>query len=94
MTTNGVLTTLVSFAGTNGANPQAGLVLGGDGSFYGTTLFGGSGYAGVSFSGEGTVFQVTTDGALTSLVSFNGTNGARSNSRVGLGSRRQFLRHN
>ena len=42
VTTNGVLTTLVSFSGTNGAGPN-GLVLHSDGSFYGTTGFGGAG---------------------------------------------------
>ena len=48
---------------------SAGLVLGGDGNFYGTTAAGGS-------SGYGTVFKVTTNGVLTSLVSFNDANGA------------------
>src|SRR5207244_11847201 len=68
VTTNGVLTTLVSFSNTNGANPSAVLVLGSDGNFYGTTSWGGS-------SNRGTVFQVTTAGALTTLVSFTGTDG-------------------
>jgi uncharacterized repeat protein (TIGR03803 family) len=69
VTTNGVLTTLVSFSNTNGAYPYAPLTLGADGNFYGTTLEGGSSY-------YGTVFKVTTNGVLTTLVSFNGTNGA------------------
>ena len=64
VTTNGTLTTLVSFNGTNGANPYAALTLGNDGNFYGTTSEGGS-------SGYGTVFKVTTNGTLTTLVSFN-----------------------
>ena len=42
VTTNGTLTTLVSFNGTNGAYPHAGLTLGNDGNFYGTTSQGGS----------------------------------------------------
>jgi uncharacterized repeat protein (TIGR03803 family) len=69
MATNGTLTTLVSFYGTNGAAPAAGLASDNQGNFYGTTQGGGS-------ADYGTVFRVTTDGALTTLVSFNFTNGA------------------
>jgi uncharacterized repeat protein (TIGR03803 family) len=68
VTTNGTLTNLVSFAGITygeGAKPYAGLTLGNDGNFYGTTEQGGS-------SGDGTVFKVTTNGTLTNLVSFAG----------------------
>jgi uncharacterized repeat protein (TIGR03803 family) len=68
MTPAGVLTTLDSFNGPNGANPAVGLAQGSDGSFYGTTIAGGGGY--------GTAFRVTPTGALTTLVSFNNTNGA------------------
>ena len=67
VTTNGILTTLVSFNGTNGGSSPNGLTLGNDGNFYGTTAYGGSYY--------GTVFQVTTNGTLTTLLSFNGLNG-------------------
>jgi uncharacterized repeat protein (TIGR03803 family) len=56
--------TLVSFNGTNGNNPTA-LTLGNDGNFYGTTVEGGT-----SYGGYGTVFQVTTNGTLHTLVSF------------------------
>jgi uncharacterized repeat protein (TIGR03803 family) len=75
VTTNGVLTSLVSFNNTNGANPFGGLVLGHDGNFYGTTANGGNGYVEGSKPGYGTVFKVTTNGGLTTLVSFNGANG-------------------
>ena len=68
-----VLTTLVSFTGTNGACPGAspfcGLISGPDGNFYGTTSAGGS-------NNLGTVFQLTSGGVFTSLFSFNGTNGS------------------
>jgi uncharacterized repeat protein (TIGR03803 family) len=68
-----VFTTLVSFTGTSGvypgANPYAGLALGSDGNFYGTTTSGGA-------NNYGTIFQLTPGGAFTSLLSFNGTNGA------------------
>ncbi|HEY1716779.1 MAG TPA: choice-of-anchor tandem repeat GloVer-containing protein [Verrucomicrobiae bacterium] len=74
ITTNGVLNTLFFFNGTNGADPALGLALGSDGLFYGTTVFGGTNYAG-AFTGNGTVFKITTNGDLTTLVSFNGTNG-------------------
>jgi uncharacterized repeat protein (TIGR03803 family) len=69
VTTNGTLTTLVSFSGTNGSHPVASLVQGSDGNFYGTTEYGGPNW------NNGTVFQMTPTGALTTLVSFNGTNG-------------------
>jgi uncharacterized repeat protein (TIGR03803 family) len=71
MTTNGTLSNLVSFNySVNGGYPQAGLVQGADGSFYGTTAYGGSN------SYYGTVFRMTTNGILTNLVSFGYSNGA------------------
>jgi uncharacterized repeat protein (TIGR03803 family) len=80
VTTNGVLTSLYSFTGgTDGANPYAGLTLGSDGKFYGTTELGGTNH-------DGTVFKVTTNGVLTSLASFNGTNGAEPYAGLTLGS--------
>jgi uncharacterized repeat protein (TIGR03803 family) len=75
MTTNGTLTTLVSFGNTNGAYPQAALLLASDGNFYSTTKNGGA-YTNQFGSGYGTVFKLTTNGTLTTLASFNGTNGA------------------
>jgi uncharacterized repeat protein (TIGR03803 family) len=69
ITTNGTLTLLASFDGTNGDSPGWGLTEGQDGNFYGTTTKGGD-------NGLGTVFRVTTDGTLTMLTSFNGTNGS------------------
>lgn len=73
--TNGSLVTLVSFGNTNGAYPQAGLMLGSDGNFYGTTSAGGA-YTNLSGLGYGTIFKLGTNGTLTTLVSFDGTNGA------------------
>jgi uncharacterized repeat protein (TIGR03803 family) len=71
------LTTLVSFDGTNGCEPRGGLVLGTDGNLYGTTCNGGASMGqGRLGLGYGTVFRVTTDGNLSTLVSFNGINGA------------------
>src|SRR5262249_43046490 len=66
MALSGVHTLLYSFSGgTDGGVPVAGLVEGPDGTFYGTTLQGGS-------SGGGTVFQISATGVLKTLYSFNG----------------------
>jgi uncharacterized repeat protein (TIGR01451 family) len=63
------LTTLCSFSGPNGSAPFGGLVFDSAGNLYGTTESGGSG-------GSGTVFQLTAGArTLTSLASFNGSNG-------------------
>jgi uncharacterized repeat protein (TIGR03803 family) len=67
--TNGGFATLHSFTGADGEYPYtAPLVEGGDGVFYGTTAGGGGG-------GAGTVYQITADGTLATLVDFNVTNG-------------------
>jgi uncharacterized repeat protein (TIGR03803 family) len=66
ITTNGGLNSLYSFTGGgDGADPQAGLILGSDGNFYGTTASGGA-------SQQGTVFQISASGALNNLYSFTG----------------------
>ena len=74
MTSAGALTTLVSFNGPNGARPFAALVQGTNGDFYGTTSGGGE-LSLDSGNGAGTVFKMTSTGALTKLVSFSGANG-------------------
>jgi len=62
-------TTLVSFDGTNGEFPEyAPLVQGLHGNLYGTTAYGGA-------NGEGTVFKITPGGTLTTLHSFDSTDG-------------------
>jgi len=68
VTLDGKLTTIASFAGTNGIFPETGVILGPDGALYGTTSVGGT-------NSLGTVFRVTTNGDLTSLVSFSGNAG-------------------
>jgi len=66
--TNVTFTRLISFDGTNGDRPFAGLMLGQDGNFYGTTQGGGEHH-------KGTIFKMTPKGALDVLFSFDGTNG-------------------
>ncbi len=69
MSLDGVLTTLHSFNGTDGAQPIAGLIQGVDGNFYGTTYLGGSIACG-NPSGCGTIFEITPAGVLTTLYNF------------------------
>ena len=83
MALDGTFTLLASFATTNGSASHAGLVLGTDGNFYGTTAAGGT-------FGLGTIFKVTSEGALTTLVSFNGTNGANPGSELTQGNDGNF----
>ncbi len=89
VTTNGTLTTLVSFNDTNGEFPVAALTLGNDGNFYGTTLY--NFYPLTTDSNiYGTVFQVTTNGTLTTLISFNATNGEDPSAALTLGNDGNF----
>jgi len=69
VSTAGTFTTLYSFTGgPSGAIPQAGLVQGSDGNFYGTTSIGGS-------NTYGTVFSISSNGALTTIYQFNKIDG-------------------
>jgi uncharacterized repeat protein (TIGR03803 family) len=71
ISTVGVLTTLYAFGTVTNASgqsldgtfPEAGLVQGSDGNFYGTTYGGGT-------NGFGTVFKIGTNGALRTLSTF------------------------
>ena len=72
ITPTGVVTNLYSFSGPDGFSPQAGLLLGTDGNFYGTTVLGGSTYVDSNNTGDGTVFRITPAGVLTTLHSFTG----------------------
>jgi uncharacterized repeat protein (TIGR03803 family) len=60
---------VVSFEGTDGANPYSSLIQGIDGNFYGTTRFGGLSEANCGL-GCGTVFKLTPMGTLTVLYDF------------------------
>ncbi len=72
---------LHSFTGVDGVNPTA-LVLGRDTNFYGVATFGGSNLTVVDTNGDvgfGTIFKVSTAGALTTLYCF----GSATNSQGG-----------
>ncbi|HEX4122847.1 MAG TPA: choice-of-anchor tandem repeat GloVer-containing protein [Verrucomicrobiae bacterium] len=70
ISTNGTFTRLHTFSGPDGLIPYAALILGSDGNLYGTTDSGGSN------GGYGTVFQMTTNGVVTTLHAFNGSDGS------------------
>jgi uncharacterized repeat protein (TIGR03803 family) len=69
VTTNGALTTLVNFSAQTGGNPASPLTFGPDGNLYGTASDGLNG------TNLGNVFQLTTNGVLTTLARFVNTNG-------------------
>ncbi len=72
MTPGSVLTTLVQFTGTSGANPgrapEARLMQAADGLIYGTTIYGGA-------NDWGTIFKLTLAGVRTTLYDFSSANG-------------------
>ncbi|HEY7928914.1 MAG TPA: choice-of-anchor tandem repeat GloVer-containing protein [Steroidobacteraceae bacterium] len=74
LTPGGTETVLYSFAGgtTDGANPEAGVIQGSDGNFYGATYAGGP-------DGVGTVFELTPSGTETILHGFAGGSGDGAN---------------
>jgi uncharacterized repeat protein (TIGR03803 family) len=73
MTPWGTLTTIYSFcakaACVDGQWPSVGLIQGSDGNFYGTTQAGG-------LYNYGTIFKITPNGMLTTLHSFDNTDGS------------------
>src|SRR5580700_8770586 len=68
-------TTLLTFEGTNGGHPSGKLVQGEDGNLYGVTSQGGA-YSCPPQAGCGTIFRVTPGGSLTTILSFNDSDGA------------------
>ena len=91
ITPTGGFTLLYQFAGgqpgaTDGSNPFSGLVQGPDGNFYGTT------YAGGSADQHGTIYNITSAGALTTLYRFSGGNdGANPTAALTLDRRGDFF---
>jgi uncharacterized repeat protein (TIGR03803 family) len=61
---NGTMSVLYSFTnGVDGGYPEAGLVLGNDGNYYGTTFEGGT-------NGVGALFKISPEGSFQTLYSF------------------------
>jgi len=69
MTPAGRVTFLYQFDQVHGAEPLGPLVQGIDGNFYGTTAAGGDA------NGDGVIFKLTSQGKITILHTFNGTDG-------------------
>jgi uncharacterized repeat protein (TIGR03803 family) len=64
------VTTIASFEDSNGSNPIGGLTIDSNGDLFGTTSIGGD-------SGNGTVFEIVAGtSTITTLASFEGTNGS------------------
>ena len=87
ITPAGTLTTLHSFTGSDGQRPFGALVQGSDGNFYGTTAGDGTNTTGGK---DGTVFKITPSGTLTTLHTFDGTDGSDSVAALALGSDGNF----
>jgi uncharacterized repeat protein (TIGR03803 family) len=62
--------------GTDGATPQANVILDSEGNIYGTTVFGGDMNCPINTIGCGTVFKIDTSGNETVLHAFDATDGA------------------
>jgi uncharacterized repeat protein (TIGR03803 family) len=81
---SGSTTTLASFNVTDGAVPAAGVIEDSAGNLFGTTDYGGP-FAGMSDNppGYGTVFELAAgSGTITTLASFNSSNGANPAGRL------------
>ena len=85
------LITLVSFNGPSGRLPHGSLIADAAGNLFGTTFAGGAN------GDHGTVFELVNNGGgsytLTTLVSFNGTNGNGPDCRSDRRRRREPLQH-
>jgi uncharacterized protein (TIGR03437 family) len=71
----GTLTTIYEFEGMSDGTGPAGLIQAKDGSFYGVA-------SSVNNATDGSIFQLTPAGVLTTVVVFNGTNGAFPNTLI------------
>jgi uncharacterized repeat protein (TIGR03803 family) len=71
-TLDGDVQVIYRFAGGDGQIPWGRVLLGSDGSLYGTTIAGGSA---ADCQGCGTIFRLAPDGTLATLHDFNGVDG-------------------
>ena len=73
ISSTGTFSTLYSFCAltncADGSTPEAALVQGSDGNFYGTTASGGTGSGCNNTAGCGTIFKITPEGQITTLYS-------------------------
>jgi uncharacterized repeat protein (TIGR03803 family) len=66
-------TVLHNFAGSDGASPEAALIMDSSGNLYGTTNYGGDLGVQTCDGGCGTIFKLDPSGTLTTLYSFQNT---------------------
>jgi uncharacterized repeat protein (TIGR03803 family) len=76
ITPEGAFTTLYSFSGPDGCEPDR-LVMGPDGDLYGTTRCGGTSYVMPDDTGAGTVYKISPAGKLTTLHNFDPQSGGQ-----------------
>ena len=74
----GHVATLYAFTATEGMSPWGGLIEATDGNLYGTTAYGGVG----ANAQSGSVFRMGLDGALTTIHTFDGTDGSNPLTRL------------
>lgn len=80
ITSTGVLTTLHIFGpAPDGQNPDAGLALGRDGAFYGTTCNGGSQMYDLYLASCGVIFRITTGGGYNVIYNFGSVTNSEGN---------------
>jgi uncharacterized repeat protein (TIGR03803 family) len=81
------ITTIYSFQGTNGLDPESTLIQGEDGSLYGTTRDTVAPWVSNAsrLYGRGTIFRLMTNGTFSTVYTFTGTNGAGTRGGLTLG---------
>lgn len=75
VSSQGHLTTLHIFDSADGTGPAGAMIQASDGNFYGTTIYGGTPEPACT-AGCGTIFKMTPQGMLSTLDSFDNTDGA------------------